>query len=82
MHNFSREVNDILQSIMKILNAMANFLAHLSFGEFIIVWTSMLMVVLFYLLLLFYIIWIEKDVKLLRIKVKEMYGLLEGDMTY
>jgi len=61
---------------------MANFLAHLSFGEFIIIWTSTLMVVLFYLVLLFYIIRIEKDVKLLKIKVKEMYSLLKGDMTY
>jgi len=40
------------------------------------------MVVWFYLLLLFYIIRIEKDLKLLKIKVEEMYGLLKGDMTY
>jgi len=61
---------------------MANFLAHMSFGEFIILWTSTLMVVFVYLMLLFYIIRVEKDLKLLKVKLKEMHGLLKGDMTY
>jgi hypothetical protein len=61
---------------------MVNFLAHLSFGEFIILWTSTLMVVFFYLVLLFYIIRIEKDLKLLKVKLIKMHGLLKGDMTY
>ena len=82
MQPFNREVNGILESLLKILNAMANFLANLSFGEFIIIWTSTLMVVLFYLWLLFYIIRIERDLKLLKIKLKEIYGWLKGDMTY
>ncbi len=60
---------------------MVNFLAHFSFGEFIILWTSTLMVVFFYLVLLFYIIRIEKDLKLLKVKLKKMHGLLKCDMT-
>jgi hypothetical protein len=58
---------------------MLNFLSSLSFWEFIIIWTSTLAVVLFYLVLLFYIFQIEKDMHFLKLKIKTLNGLINEE---
>ena len=54
------------------MNEMLIFLGRLSLGEFIVIWTSAITLVLFYSFLLYYIIKIEKEVNLLKITMKEI----------
>ena len=62
--------------IFKIMNAMFIFLGRLSPGEFIVIWTSTIIIVFFYFFLLFYLNRIEKDVHLLKLKLKKILDLL------
>jgi hypothetical protein len=52
------------------------FLGRLSLGEFLIVWTSVTAVALFYLLLLYYLSQIEKDLNVLMRNIKKIYDSL------
>ena len=51
----------------------------LTFGEFIIIWVSSILLVLFYLFLLYIIVQIKKDSNLLKINVISMVDLLIDD---
>ena len=62
--------------ILKIMNEMFIFLGRLSSGEFILIWTSTIIVVFFYLFLLYYLIKIEKDIDMLQLKIKRISDLL------
>lgn len=52
------------------------FFGSLSLGEFLIVWTSVAAVAFFYLLLLYYLIQIEKDLNVLMRNIKKIYDSL------
>jgi hypothetical protein len=54
------------------MNEAAAFLGHLSLAEFLVVWTSVIVVVSFYFLLLRYLIQIEKDLNLVIRNVKRI----------
>jgi hypothetical protein len=62
--------------VLEIMNAVLIFLGRLSLGEFIVIWTSTIAVALFYLFLLYYLTKIEKDLNLLKLKVKRISELL------
>jgi len=75
-------MNNILYKLLKIMDEMLNFLSSLSFWEFIIIWTSVLAVVLFYLVLLFYIFQIKKDMHFLKLEIKTLDGLINQENHY
>jgi hypothetical protein len=62
--------------ILEIMNEVLIFLGRLSLGEFIFIWTSTIVVVLFYLFLFYDLIKIEQDLDLLRVKIKRISELL------
>ena len=61
------------------MREMLYFLGSLTFGEFIIIWVSSILLVLFYLFLLYIIVQIKKDSNLLKINVISMVDLLIDD---
>ena len=62
--------------ILKIINEIFIFLGRLSAGEFILIWTSTITLLLFYIILLYYLIQIERDLELLQLKIKRISDLL------
>jgi hypothetical protein len=60
---------------MKIMNGMFAVLGRLSLGEFIVIWTSTILVVSYYLFLLYHLIRLQKDVNLLKTKMAIVLGL-------
>jgi hypothetical protein len=61
------------------MSEMLSFLGSLSFGEFIIIWVSTLLLVLFYLFLLYIFVQIKKDSNLLKINIIRMVDLLKDE---
>ena len=62
--------------LLKIMNEMFIFLGRLSSVEFMLIWTSTIILVFFYLVLLYYLIKIEKDLDMLQLKVKRISDAL------
>jgi hypothetical protein len=61
------------------MSEMLSFLGSLSFGEFIIIWVSTILLVLFYLFLLYSFVQIKKDSNLLKINIISMVDLLKDE---
>jgi len=61
------------------MSKMISFLGSLSFGEFIIIWASTILLVLFYLFLLYIFAQIKKESNLLKINIKSMLDLMEDE---
>jgi hypothetical protein len=59
------------------MNGVLTTLGRLSFGEFIVIWTSTILVVSFYLFLLYYLTRVQKDLNLLKIKIKTVLDLAQ-----
>ena len=66
-----------LFKIIKIMNELFTYLEGLSFGEFIVIWISTIILLFFHLFLLYFFIRIKKDTNILKIKIKRTLDLLD-----
>ena len=59
------------------MNDLLDFLGHLSLGEFIVIWTPTIVIVLFGVFLICYLQRMEKDSNLLKANIKKMLDRLQ-----